>query len=702
MSHPSTQSAFSAPSFTSRRRTFDTAVVLPTDHASAYRAAHGPRIPLPYQSAYQRDYAAVERYMAIKADQQRRQPTRGIKDEEEEEDEGAEQADSSEPTWRSDSSSRTEREEDSGQMSESELKADSESVLDEAGEAEIEEHQYVGRANEGVDDEEAAEEMRASSTFVAYQPDSDLLQDDGEDWPATSSAPSSHTQSHSHSNPPSASAASSAARSLHSSHTQQTARHSIPSQPIHAWQPRPARKAQYDNNHVTARVGEQWDIERGADRQLSSTQFGVLPDRQYRMRREDDPAIQRLRESLQASRLGDLPPPSSSLSSTSATPSASTSASTSTSSSPPIAPIRRLVGDRDSDWRPSRRIIRPHNQSSDPAAFRYTPVASYPVSAAASLPSSVGDSGTSSPTREYSSRLRLRGETARIDPSSVPYAAGMPSHRRGTSSPYGGESVASALSAVPSLLSATPLLSSSLSSSRSMSLSHTPPTVGGDRAGRGDRLQAVHVAERLRKGGSEGSSGDSSHVNRVVVGTEQADSRKRPVGGDGQKKESGQHGREAKRAEYVGEEEIERAGQGEELKYRSRRHVPIGQRKQEVRNEQVQTEDRRMVYAHSAAGAAATSAHGLGNAAYRDHSATPTWSSSAAMPSFPRAAASPLASTPMTGYGYADVTPGSIERRKERERQEYEADLKRIREDQSNVRARVALRERNHTALQPL
>lgn len=47
-------------------------------------------------------------------------------------------------------------------------------------------------------------------------------------------------------------------------------------------------------------------------------------------------------------------------------------------------------------------------------------------------------------------------------------------------------------------------------------------------------------------------------------------------------------------------------------------------------------------------------------------------------------------------YGYSSVTPGSLEREKERERLAYEAELKRIREDGSNRETRMALKERNN------
>jgi hypothetical protein len=45
-------------------------------------------------------------------------------------------------------------------------------------------------------------------------------------------------------------------------------------------------------------------------------------------------------------------------------------------------------------------------------------------------------------------------------------------------------------------------------------------------------------------------------------------------------------------------------------------------------------------------------------------------------------------------YGYDGLTPGSIEREKEAERREYEAELARIREDPTNRETRFALKER--------
>jgi len=47
-------------------------------------------------------------------------------------------------------------------------------------------------------------------------------------------------------------------------------------------------------------------------------------------------------------------------------------------------------------------------------------------------------------------------------------------------------------------------------------------------------------------------------------------------------------------------------------------------------------------------------------------------------------------------YGYADMTCGAIERKRAEERVEYEAELRRIREDPANMQTRIALKERNN------
>ena len=586
---------------------------------------------------------------------------------------------------------------DSGHMSESELTAESESGFNEVasdgrGAAGSEDGE---RAVGGDEEEEAAEEMSASSTFVPYH---DSSYPEAERRSAFSSAPYP--------------------QSLRSSHSEHRPRHSVPALPVEAWQERAAHRQSAEGQHRPSRtrdaaVDELWSEEEAVEARQPSATHRASPASQYRMRREDDPAIQRLRESLRASRLADLPPPSSSFSSTTASSftagSAATSAQSSQPVSPPLVPTRRIVGDRDSDWRPSRRIIHPHNQQSDPAALRYTPVASYPVSAAASVPSSLGDSGTSSPTRDSNSNSwRLRAERTRIDPSSVPYAAGMPSHRRATSSPYGSESVASALSSNPSSLAGTPPLSSSLHSSRSTSLSHTPLLHSREGRGRTERAQGTGAAERLDEPTAEreerGDDGDYSSGVRAVV--HPTDDWRRAldgerVGSDGVERKSQQRRSHTwTRTEHRRAADDERSGSN-----RDEATLPSnGRRKHQARDEQVQTDDRRMRHAARAATvdkAATAVSHHAAHALHSQQSVAPAMSSFSAAPSIPLATARYAFST-SRGYGYADMTPGSIERRRERERQEYEAELKRIREDQSNLMARVALRERNYTGLQPL
>ena len=72
----------------------------------------------------------------------------------------------------------------------------------------------------------------------------------------------------------------------------------------------------------------------------------------------------------------------------------SSASSTPAGGSPALS--RRTVGDRDSDWRPSRRIVRSSGYVVDPITGRYTALPSDPVSEAASAASSAVSSAPAS------------------------------------------------------------------------------------------------------------------------------------------------------------------------------------------------------------------------------------------------------------------------------------------------------------------
>ena len=712
MSHASTQSSFRAPAPSGRRR-FDappTAVSSEPSHASAYRAVHGPRLAPTYQSSYQRDYAAVEDYLKLKREKEARRAADEAADRRE--DDGSEQSPASpasrHSSRRSDEGGHSE-EDSGGRMSESELAAESESVLDDGG--------YEQRR--ALADEDEAAELQASSTFVPYQQRHRASRAEDSLRPAFSSVSSSRSGSDSASSSPSVSSHSSAARSNLSSHSRHAARHSVSSLPIDAWQrgAAPSRAVEYGDavSQRSLERDERWNEERALNSQRTAQSAHNGADTRHRSRREEDPAIQRLRESLHAARLDDLPPPSSSLSSAAVSPYSSSSASryhsahSSQPASPPRLPARRVVGDRDSDWRPSRRILQPHNQQSEPGALRYTPIASYPASTAASASSSMGDSGSTSPTASSgrSRGRRLRGEAARIDPSSVAYAAGMPTHRRAASSPYGSESVASALSAPASLpdtpLLDTPLLAASSHSSRA----HTPllQRASGRRRAQPthEPLAAVWPEERREEdeaGGQHatGREHSSNHRGRRVGEAE----------GDGIRNGAGEEKRGDKWRERKPSRR-DKAAPRHTVDEGSRAEASLlasARRTHRIRDERVQIDDGLARQTEAAATAAPPSLRQAGHTARRADpyalSALPSSYPAAPALSAFTATATRHARSPLTGYGYGDVTPGSIERQWERERLQYEAELKRIRESHDNTLARVALRERNYTGTQPL
>ena len=630
MSYPTTQAAFHPHPSATRPPSTSTSTDAPS-YATAYRSIHGPRLSLPYQSSYQRDYAAVEEYMRLQREKEathrREEAALGGEDGEEEE-EGVKYS------------------------------------------SEVEEEEEEGRDGALSGDDELAEEMKASSTFLPS---------------ASPSPPSSPPR---HRSPPSPSSAYSHSSSLSSSST-----------PV---SPSPSTR-----------------------RPLSSSSFhppsrphSSVPPLPLPAWPASHPHAPLLANPLHTSSLASTPP----------------------ISFPPPPPLPAPVGDRDSDWRPSRRRAPPNPYIIDPITGRYTTLPSLPLpsSSSSSFPSpssfSSSSSSSSSPSSfppsslpsssqssAYPSRegslggsgegspvwgARRRGVSGRIDPASVPFAAGVPSHRewgvRG--GVVGGE--AGGYVGVGS--------------------GQATPVREVRERGRGRAsvpAYAAYLAEEGRERGRGRKGGERRHVTSRPHADVLHVQAEREVEEEEVEEQLQGEADATEKAEQ--EERVEQERKAKEAEKRHR-HAATQRQERQLHHHPTQPSHPPSHRGHLAQDADRLIAAVQAKRDRHDHPPPPAFTrrpahtSNAAASLPPPVPALPLPSlfslpsstllhqsrgvaafsssysaTPFEPhYGYEQLTPGSIERQMAAERAAYELELKRIREDPSNRDTRHYLRER--------